>query len=160
MCCSFLLLLFVCLFKVPWFVFYFLCCLHCLAAGAPGQPRWHSHGLLMRRQTAQQLPLVLFTPSLAGGEFSPLSQGRERENEWERGQLFWKWPFQSGSDCAAVRNYDWRWRIRLSWRDMPDYEMEKRSLTLHWLYNKLCAALYFVNVFFKKFVSFSIAVEN
>lgn len=45
-----------------------------------------------------------------------------------REQLFWKWPPHSGSDRAAVRNHDWRWRILSSWRDMPDSEMGKRSL--------------------------------
>ena len=33
----------------------------------------------------------------------------------------------SGSDRAAVRNHDWRWRILSSWRDMPDSGMGKRS---------------------------------
>lgn len=36
----------------------------------------------------------------------------------------------SGSDSAAVRNHDWRWRILLSWKDTPDSETGKRLLLL------------------------------
>lgn len=52
----------------------------------------------------------------------------------------------SGSDRAAVRNHDWRWRILSSWRDMPDSEMGKRSIV--WLNSRaellLTARLNFV----------------
>lgn len=66
--------------------------------------------------------------------YVPCALARRRE------QLFWKWPPHSGSDRAAVRNHDWRWRILSSWRDMPDFEMGKRSIV--WL-NSLPELLFY-----------------
>lgn len=87
-----------------------------------------------------------FPCGLLGGEFAPRKQ-RERE----RAAILKVTP-HSVSDSAAVRNHDWRWRILLSWRDMPDSEMGKRCVA--WL--KICWRIWqthFHLCFKKKFVS-------
>lgn len=82
-----------------------------------------------------------FPCASAGGDCAPHTQARA---------AILKVTPHSGSDRAAVRNHDWRWRILSSWRDMPDSEMGKRSL----VWQNLPARTTFNDVFLN-FVFFS-----
>lgn len=66
--------------------------------------------------------------ALLGGVCSPAAAAAAAQSSYFESDP------HSGSDRAAVRNHDWRWRILLSWRDMPDSEMEKRCLAFDYIW--------------------------
>lgn len=73
-------------------------------------------GALVHARTGVVTP---FYARFTGGGCAPHTQARA---------AILKVTPHSGSERAAVRNHDWRWRILSSWRDMPDFETGKRSV--------------------------------
>lgn len=107
------------------------------AAGGMHEPRWQQRGWRAGARTHARTGVVMpFSLRFAGGDCAPHTQARA---------AILKVTPHSGSDRAAVRNHDWRWRILSSWRDMPDSEMGKRSIV--WLHS-LAALLLTVSLNF------------